>query len=56
MVNYHSKFPLISKTEGLSEHNLILACKVIFSEYGLTMKIMSDAGDKFVLENSRNSS
>ena len=28
--------------------SLILACKVIFSEFGLPKKIMSDAGGNFI--------
>ena len=44
IVDYHSKFPVIKKTEGLSTDNLILACKIIFSKYDLPKKIMSDAG------------
>ena len=31
--------------------NLILACKIIFLEYGLPRKIMSDAGSNFISEN-----
>ena len=35
IVDYHSKFPVIKKMEGLSADSLILVCKVIFfSEYG----------------------
>ena len=50
IVDYHSKFPVIKKMEGLSADNLILACKVIFSEYGIPKKIMSDAGFNFICE------
>ena len=46
----HRKIPAIKKTEGLSADNLILACKVICSEYGLSKEIMSDEGDNFVSE------
>ena len=48
IVDYHSKFPIIKKAEDLSTDSLILAHKIIFSEYGLLKKIMSDAGSIFV--------
>ena len=34
IVHYHSKFPAIKKTEDLLTNSLILACKIIFLEYG----------------------
>ena len=48
IVDYHSKFPVIKKTEHLSADSLILISKVIFAEYGLPKKIMSDSGGNFV--------
>ena len=48
IVDYHSKFSVIRKTENLSTDRGILACKIIFSGYGLPKKIMSDAGCNFV--------
>ena len=30
IVDYHSKFPIVKKAEGMSTDSLILACKVIF--------------------------
>ena len=52
IVDYHSKFPIIKKTEDVSADNLILTYKIIFAEYGLPKEIMSDSGgncisDKF---------
>ena len=47
IVDYHSKFPVI-KMEDLSAESLILACKIIFSEYGLPKNIMSDAGSNSI--------
>ena len=47
IVDYHSKFPIIKKTEDLSADSLILMCKVIFAEYGLPKKIMFDSGSNF---------
>ena len=48
IVDYHSKFLVIKKAEDLSTDSLILACKIVFSEYGLPKEIMSDAGGNFV--------
>ena len=48
IVDYHSKFPIIRKTEDLSVDSLILTCKIIFAEYGLPKKIMSDSGSNFI--------
>ena len=48
ILDYHSIFPAVKKTEDLSADSVTLTCKVIFSEYGLPRKIMSDAGSKFV--------
>ena len=50
ILNYHSTFPVIKKTEDLLADSLILACKIIFSEYGPPRKIMSDAGSTFMSE------
>ena len=48
IVEYHSKFPVIKKTEDLSADSLILMCKVIFEEFGLSKKIISDLGGNFI--------
>ena len=48
IVDYHSKFPIIKKTEDLSVDSLTLTCKIIFAEYGVTKKIMSDSGGNFI--------
>ena len=50
IVDYHSMFPVIKKAEVLSAYNQVLACKVIFVNYGLSKKIMSDEGGNFVSE------
>ena len=36
------------KAEDVSTDSLILACKIMFSEYGLPKKIMSDAAGNLV--------
>ena len=48
LVDYHSKFPVVKRMEGLSTENLITTTKIIFTEYGIPHKIMSDTGTKFV--------
>ena len=48
IMDYHSKFPIIKKTEDFSADSLILTCKVIFADYGLPKKIMSDSGGNFI--------
>ena len=53
IVDYHSKFPIIKKTEDLSADSLILTCKIIFTEYGIAKKIMSDSGSNFVSDKFR---
>ena len=50
MVDYNSKFPVIKRLEGLSGENLINMVKIIFTEYRIPQKIMSDAGTKFVAD------
>ena len=54
IVDYHRKFSLIKKMEDLSADSLILTCKVIFSEYWIPKRIMSDAGGNFISEKFRN--
>ena len=48
IVDYHSKFPVIKTTEDISADSLILTCKIIYSEYGLPKKIISDSGGNFI--------
>ena len=48
IVDYHSKFLIIQKTEDLSADGLILTCKIIFEEYRIPKKIMSASGSNFV--------
>ena len=53
IVDYHSKFPVIKRIEGLFADNLINALKIIFAEYDIPHKIMSDAGTNFISEKFR---
>ena len=48
LIDYHSKFPIIKRLEGLSAENLITTTKVIFAEYGIPCRLMSDAATNFV--------
>ena len=54
-VDYHRKFLIMNQLEGFSADNLIKTCKIIFSEYGLASKILSDTGTHFMLEILRSS-
>ena len=38
IVDYHSKFPIIKKTEDLSADSLILSCKIILQNMGYQRK------------------
>ena len=48
IVDYNSKFPIVKRLEGLSAEDLANAVKIIFAEYGISQKLMSDAGTNFV--------
>ena len=48
IVDYHSKFLIVKKTKELSVDSLILTCKIIFTEYSVLKKIMSDSGSNFI--------
>ena len=48
IVDYHSKFPMVKILEGLSAESLIATIKVIFTEYCIPCKIMSDTGTNFI--------
>ena len=53
IVDYHSKFLVIKKMEVLSAENLIAAVKIIFADYGVLHRLMSNAGSNFVSEKFR---
>ena len=54
IVDYHSKFLVIKKMEGLSAESLITAVKIIFVEYGIPCRLISDAGGNFISEKLKN--
>ena len=53
IVDYHKKFPIVRRVDDMSTESLVIACKVIFSEYGLTKKTMSDGSGNFISDNFR---
>ena len=48
IVGDHSKFPVIKRLERLSAESLVNTVKIIFAEYGILGKIMSNVGTNFV--------
>ena len=54
IVDYHGKFPMVKRMDGLSADNIITAVKIIFVEYGIPHRIMSDAGSSFISEKFKN--
>ena len=48
IIDYHSKFPVIKRMEGLSTVSLITTTKIIFAEYGIPHRLMSDTCTNFV--------
>ena len=40
IIDYHSKFHIIKRLDGLSAENLITTTKVIFTKYGISHKLM----------------
>ena len=49
-IDYRSKFLVIKRMEGLSAESLIAAVKIIFAEYGIPCRLMSDAGGNLISE------
>ena len=54
IVDYHSKLPMLKATEGFSVDHLMRSCKIIFSEYGFSKKIIFDASRNSVSEKFQN--
>ena len=50
IVHYHSSFWLLKEVEGFNTDNLIKACKIIFPDYGLPIKRVSDVDTNFAFE------
>ena len=50
IVDYHNKFPIVKKLNSLSADDLVQLTKLIFAEYRLANKIVSDLGANFTSE------
>ena len=50
IVDYNSIFPVVKILEGLSADNLISTVKIIFTDYGISCKVMSDMGTNFIAD------
>ena len=50
IIDYHSKFPVNKRMDGLSTESLNITTKVIFTEYSILHRLMSDTGTNFILE------
>ena len=50
IVDYYSKFPVIKDVENQLAEDLIQAARVLFSEFGLPTRLVSDAGMNSVSE------
>ena len=46
-------FPVVKRLKGLSTENLITTTKIIFTEYGIHHKLMSDTGTNFISDRFR---
>ena len=44
IVDYYSKFPVMKKENALSVDNLIREAKIVFTEFGLSKRIVPDTG------------
>ena len=50
IVGYYRKSTIVKKGDGFSADHLIRAAKILFAEFGLPKKIVSDAGMNFILD------
>ena len=50
IVDYYSMFPVMKRADGLSAHALIRAAKIVFTEFGLPRKIVSDTSMNFMAD------
>ena len=46
----HSEFTLVKQIAGFGADDLVRTCKIIFSKYGISSKLISDAGTNFTSE------
>ena len=50
IVDYYSKLPIMKKVDGLSADDLVRVTNIVFTEFGLLMKVISDTSTNFVLD------
>ena len=50
IVDYHSKFPIVKKVNSLSADDLVQTTKLIFAEYSLPKKFVSDVDTDFTAD------
>ena len=50
IIDYHSKFPVIKRMEGLSTESLNATTMVTFAEYGIPHRLMSETGTNLIPE------
>ena len=50
VVDYYSRFPVLSKLNSLSKATTVIHLKQIFSEYGISKTVVTDGGPQFNTE------
>ena len=53
IIDFHSNFSVVRRMGGLSAESLITTINIIFAEYGIAYRLMSDSGSNFVSEKFR---
>ena len=48
MVDNYTKCPIVKKTDGLLADDLIRVAKIVFTEFRIPKKIVSDTGMNFI--------
>ena len=49
-VHYYRNFPIFKRDDSVTADGLVIAAKIVFAEFGLSKKIISDAGMNFTSE------
>ena len=53
IADHHGRFPIVKKAGSLAGHDLVQITKMVFAEYGLHKKIISDTGTYITSETFR---
>ena len=53
IVNYHSKFPVVERAEDVSVEHLLRSHKIVFTDYVLPCRVISDSGINFISDKSK---